>query len=187
MKRHLIISFLLLSVFPMAAQTDSTVWADDAAFDSVEYSAPRKNPIYYFGSPFCEHFAEIRVGYGDDGSGLGLNYAYLPEVWGAHLSGHLDGQSLWLLAGADYRLSKPWYRVDCHLYGSAGFCQGISRPSTLRPAAELGIRLADDESSGKFCYTSATVGLMTDFDRVFVTVGIGLSVSLLLSTLILLI
>ena len=187
MKRQLIISLLLLPLFPVAAQTDSTLWAYDAAFDSVEYSAPLRNPIYYFGSPFCEHFAEIRVGYCDGGLGLGLNYTYLPEVWGAHLSGYLDGRSRWLMAGAEYRMSKPWNRVDWHLYGGAGFCQGISRPSSLRPAAELGIRLADSETNGKFCYTSGTIGVMTDFDRVFVTVGLGLSVSLLLSTLILLI
>ena len=84
MKRQLIIGLLLLSLYPVAAQTDSTVWADDMGYDSVVYSAPRRNPIYYFGSPFCEHFAELRVGYGDGSLGLGLNYTYLPEVWGAH-------------------------------------------------------------------------------------------------------
>ena len=187
MKRQLIISLLLLSLYPLAAQTDSTVWADDMGYDSIVYSAPRRNPIYYFGSPFCEHFAELRVGYGDGSLGLGLNYTYLPEVWGAHLAAFWDGQSRWLVAGAEYRLSKPWNRLDWHLYGSAGFCQEIPRPSTLRPAAEVGIRLAEGERSGKFCYTSGTIGVMTDFDRVFVTVGIGLSISLLFSTLILLI
>ncbi|MBQ9864911.1 MAG: hypothetical protein IJM33_06175 [Bacteroidales bacterium] len=187
MKRQLIISLLLLSLYPLAAQTDSAVWVGDTGYDSVVYSAPRKNPIYYFGSPFCEHFAELKAGYGNGSLGLGLNYTYLPEVWGAHLSGYWDGRSRWLVAGAEYRLSKPWNSLDWHLYGSAGICQPVTQPSSLRPAAEVGIRLADSDRSGKFCYTSGTIGVMTDFDRVFVTVGIGLSVSLLFSTLILLI
>ena len=187
MKRQLIISLLLLSLFPVQAQTDSVEWAYDTAYNSVGYSAPLKNPIYYFGSPFCEHFAEIRVGYGGDNYGLGLNYTYLPEVWGAHLSGYLDRQSRWLLVGAEYRLSKPWTRIDCHLYGSVGGCQTTTQPSVLRPAAELGIRLADSERSGRFCYTSCTIGVMTDFNRAFFTMGLGLSLSLLFSTLSLLI
>lgn len=188
MKRLLTVPFLLLLPMALWSQQDSVQGgysADTMGNESV-YQAPNINPIYYFGSPFCEHFVEIKAGLCNRGYLLGINYTYLPEVWGGHLTGYLGDQSLWILAGPEYRLSKPWSKIDLQLYGSVGVGRGYGEAFSFRPATEVGVRLAASENGSRFCYSSGTVGVMTDFDRMFVTVGFSISISLLLTTLIVL-
>ena len=161
MRKALTLALMLLSGMVACAQTDS-LSADTLFYDdTVEYSAPKKNPIYYFGSPFCEHFLELRYTSGDDGLGLGAMYSYLPEVWGFNVSAFMmDYNYYWLSGGAAYRLS----------YDNSAIHQ-------LHPTLEMGIRCASADGMGQFCITSGTLGVMTNFDGMYLTFGIGLSLT----------
>lgn len=185
MRRLLLMVAWLAVAFTAAAQVepaqqlpDDSLYYDYAAEEV--FQAPRINPIYYFGSPFCEHFAEVRFLVGIDDVGVGADYAYLPEVWGFHASALFGRYNNYLLAGADYRLSKPWDEADWHLYGSLGICTG-DRWHYVRPALEAGVRVAAAEQIGRFCFTSGTLGVLTTGDTWFVTVGFGLTISILAS------
>jgi hypothetical protein len=186
MKKALIIGLLLWGLAPLRAQTDSVsaTVPYDTAYSEDEYQAPNINPIYYFGSPFSDHFAEAKIFLGTMDVGAGLSYAYLPEVWGFNLSAYAHN-TLWVLAGAEYRLSKPWNKHDWHLFGSAGINYDEDF-ATTRPAMEVGVRATFWDTGTKFCTNSASLGVMTDFDGVYVTVGASLSLSLIFLTLLLL-
>lgn len=186
MKRLLLIGLLLLCHISMRAQTDSVAvpqW-EDTAYSEEEYQAPNIHPIYYFGSPFCEHFAEMKLFLGFDDLGLGFNYTYLPEVWGGHLTGYTLN-TLWVMGGPDYRLSKPWDNTDWHLYGSLGFCYDGDY-DLLHPAMEVGLRIASPTGSGTFCINSVTFGAMTNFESFYVTMGLSISLCTLFSLLLIL-
>ena len=181
------------AVMPVQVHTDSVadtnIPADARAYDEEAdegYRNPNKNPIYYFGSPFCEHFCEIQYVAGKGEIGIGIDYAYVPEVWGFHVSGYLGISNWWVAPGVDFRLSKPWNQKDWHLYGSAGVCIPHGDTNPIRPLAEVGVRYAGDGTWGNFCMRSAKVGVMTNFDGVFVTFGFSLSISLLATTFLLL-
>lgn len=201
MKKILLAVALLLLTSTMWAQSDSTITSgiaqdDTSTYQEVHYKAPNRNPIYYFGSPFASHFAELNFMLGSDDMGIGLTYAYLPEVWGGHITGMVGFRARWLMLGADYRLSKPWTKSDWHLYGSFGYRHGALNGSLLsstpkdqmgfKPAAEVGIRLGRIPSWGSFCLSSASLGLLTDFNNVYVTFGFSTSFALLASTFFLL-
>ena len=81
MKKALTYVVLLLLGVGASAQSHHEVDTSAATYDTVEYHAPKKNPILYFGSPFCEHFAEVRLLFGQEDAGVGLMYSYVPEVW----------------------------------------------------------------------------------------------------------
>jgi hypothetical protein len=93
--------------------------------------------------------------------------------------------NLWLSGGAAYRLSKLWSRYDWHLYGNAGVCCEDGSFRHIRPSLEAGIRWASPEGMRGFCYSSGTLGVMTNFDGVYVTFGLGLSVGTLFSLILL--
>ena len=186
MKKALIIGLMILGVTPLWAQTDSVLvpLSDDTLYSEDEYQAPNINPIYYFGNPFSEHFAEAKAFVGIEDIGVGLSYAYLPEVWGFNLSAYAHN-TLWVLGGPCYRLSKPWSDYDWHLFGSLGINYDEDF-ATLRPAMEVGVRANFFDIGGKFCMNSASLGVMTNFDGTYVTVGASLSISLICLILLLL-
>lgn len=190
MKRILTLTALLLAGVYGYAQNDkvddSLYYAYSAIDDTVEYHAPKRNPIYYFGNPFNDHFAEIRLFAGPYDAGVGLDYTYLPEVWGFNLSGNIGFANLWLSGGTSYRLSKPWSNNDWHLYGNVGICCEDGSFRHIRPTLEVGIRWASPEGIRHFCYSSGTLGVMTNFDGVYFTLGFGLSVGALFSLVLLL-
>lgn len=192
MRKVLTLALMLLSGMVVCAQYEGVVdsLAVDSAYnnDTVEFFAPKKNPIYYFGSPFCEHFCELRYTSGPDGFGLGAMYTYLPEVWGFNVSAFMmDLDYYWLSGGAAYRLSKPWSDFDWHLYGNVGLSFDHAAIHQLRPTVEAGIRWSEAKGLGRFSLTSGTLGLMTNFDGVYITFGIGLTISSVLSFLLFLI
>ena len=91
MKKVLTAILLIVCGAAASAQVDTVGRAGTPAdtnyyYDTVEYFAPKRNPIYYFGSPFCDHFFELRCILGGDDIGLGALYTYLPEVWGFNVS-----------------------------------------------------------------------------------------------------
>lgn len=188
MRRLLLIIAWLSAALTAAAQVD-TIPPQQLPDDSLyyeyaaeeTYQAPNINPIYYFGSPFCEHFAEIRFQATPNDFAIGADYAYLPEVWGFHASAMVGKEFNWLLAGADYRLSKPWNNVDWHLYGSVGISE-CDNWHSVHPALEVGVRVGSPEQMGRFCLTSATLGLLTTGDNLYVTIGFGLTISVLASS-----
>ena len=187
MKRILIIGVLLWGLAaPLRAQTDSVSVpvTNDTAYSEDEYQAPNINPIYYFGSPFSEHFAEAKIFLGTMDVGAGLSYAYIPEVWGFNLSAYAHDM-LWVLAGPEYRFSKPWKEHDWHLFGSVGINYDGDF-NEIRPAMEVGVRATFFDTGNKFCTNSASLGVMTDFDGVYVTIGASLSLSVIFLTLFLL-
>ena len=158
--------------------------AADTAYSEEEYKAPNINPIYYFGNPFCDHFAELKFFAGIDDFGVGVNYTYLPEVWGGHITGYALN-TLWVMAGPDYRISRPWNEFDKHVYGSVGvFYDGDF--DLWHPALEVGLRIATASDYGSFCLYSGSVGLMTNFDGVYITLGASFTLSAIFSALILL-
>lgn len=201
MKRLLItLAFILLSA-TIWAQSDSLITTgiaqdDTTSVGEVAYRAPNRNPIYYFGSPFASHFAELNFIVGDSDLGIGLTYTYLPEVWGGHLFGYAGFTARWLMVGADYRLSKPWSKADWQLFGSLGYRHGstdgellsASSPSNIgyRPAMEVGIRVGGIPSRGSFCMNSASLGVLTDFQHYYLTLGFSASFAILSSTFFLL-
>lgn len=183
MRRLLLIMAWLAAAVTAAAQVepaqqlpDDSLYYDAAAEEV--YQQPRINPIYYFGSPFCEHFSELRFLVGIEDMGLGFDYAYLPEVWGFHVSAIFGGYNEYFLAGADYRLSKPWDNADWHLYGSLGACLG-NHGDYLRPALEVGLRAASPIQQGRFCFTSGTLGVLTTGDTWYLTIGCSLTISIM--------
>ena len=123
----------------------------------------------------------MKLFFGFDDIGLGVNYTYLPEVWGGHVTGYVLN-TIWVLGGPDYRLSKPWNDIDWHLYGSVGFCYN-SDYDRLHPAMEMGFRIASPTGSGKFSINSATFGAMTNFESVYVTLGLSISLCTLFTLL----
>lgn len=198
MKRLFTTLTLLLLAATGWAQNDSTITSgiaqdDTSAYWETAYSAPNRNPIYYFGSPFANHFVEVDFLINRNDLGIGATYAYLPEVWGGHITGIVGFASRWLMVGADYRLSKPWNKADWHLYGSLGYRHGTSNGDFLsavphsnlvyRPALGVGIRLSCIPTRGSFCMESASLGMLTDFHTQYVTVGISVSLAALLSIL----
>ena len=185
MRRALIYTAFILSWLCAAAQSRDVVDTSAATYDTVQYFAPKVNPIRYFGSPFCNHFAEIRLFTGLYDAGVGLDYTYLPEIWGFNLAGNVGYANLWLSGGAAYRLSKPWSRYDWHLYGNVGVCCEDGSFRHVRPSLEAGIRWASPEGMRGFCYSSGTLGVMTNFDGLYVTFGLGLSVGTLFSLILL--
>lgn len=193
MRRLLLIIAWLSAALTAAAQVDSIppqLLPDDSLYyDSAAeevFRAPNKNPIYYFGSPFCEHFAELKFLAGIDDLAFGANYTYLPEVWGFHVSAMKGMYYNYLLAGAEYRLSKPWNEIDCHLYGSLGACWD-GRGEYLRPALEVGLRGCEPEQWGKFCLLHGTLGVLTTGDTWYLTLGCSLTISAMSAALLLLV
>lgn len=185
---------MLLIAFCMAAmmataQNDSIpttgIAQDDSSYvqEEVEYRAPRRNPIYYFDSPFASHFVECKMMAGAADLGLGVEYAYLSEVWGFHVSGIAGIFSSWGLAGVNYRLSSPWANADYQVYGSFGFRNGIDdsfvvdyNTRCMRPALELGMRVSAVDGWGRFSTTSVSLGYLTDFTHNYVTLGLNVSI-----------
>ena len=169
---------------------------DTGTYEFEGYSMPYRNAIYYFGSPFCAHFAEMKFFIGK-AFGFGANYTYLPEVWGIHgtvgtfvrISNdvRLYCSNLMLSAGPDYRLSKPWSQRDFHLFGSVGIsCLNRDKSVPARPTLEAGIRMANAGRAGGFCINSGSLSVLTDFQTYYVTLGVSLSLSIVTSAAILL-
>lgn len=190
MKKLITALLLVLAVSATWAQSDSTDIPDTAIdtansaaidlFNDEEYtfSKPNRNPIYYFDSPFCDHFLEIKFLAGRD-FGVGLTYSYLPEVLGFNVGSLYSGDDLWINAGVDWRASKPWAQSDWQLFANGGIKMPLDDQSKIRPTVELGVRWASDARLGRFCFSSGSLGLMTDFNNVYFTLGVGLSISIL--------
>ena len=186
MKKTLTYVVLLLLGVGASAQSHHEVDTSAATYDTVEYHAPKKNPILYFGSPFCEHFAEVRLLFGQEDAGVGLMYSYVPEVWGFNFSGAVSFENLWLSAGAAYRLSKPWSSYDWHLFANAGVRCPDGRFRGLAPTLEAGVRMSAPTGLGRFSYSSGMLGVMTDFSGVYLTLGFSVTLSTFFSFLLLL-
>ena len=177
---------LFVSPCVMAQEEGGRTVAGDTSSSEFVYQAPRVNPLRLFGSPFCEHFGEVKYSLGRGGLGIGFGYTYLPELWGFHLMGYLSDRSFTCMAGAGYRLSRPWQDIDWQLYGGVGLRYRDYMNGELRPAAEVGVRVAGDNPYGKFCMTSGTLGLMTDGRQVYLTVGFGITICVVASSLLML-
>lgn len=167
---------------------------DDTAYEEEGYSATYRNPIYYFGNPFCAHFAECRFTIGE-AFGLGVSYTYLPEVWGIHatvgtflrIDHDLHCSNLMLSVGPDYRLSKPWSLYDFHFFGSIGIrCLDRDKTIPARPTLEVGAQMSHAGNPGGFCFNSGSLSLLTDFQHFYVTLGVSLSLSVIASSLVIL-
>lgn len=154
--------------------------ANGSTDEPMVYRTPSKNPLRYFGSPFAAHFFETPFmigGYDHDlDVGIGLNYTYLPEVWGFNISTYGSINAGWYLAGADYRLSKPWNHIDWQLYGNVGFRHSHftfdDRP--FAPALAVGARM-NDANRFNFGLTSVTMGMLTDFRYTYFTLGVSIT------------
>lgn len=152
---------------------------DSAYHPQALVQAPNRNPIYYFDSPFCDHFLELKNLFSRGAFGWGLSYTYLPEVWGGNLSfvsgsDYLTKSSLtYLSAGCNYRLSRPWWTVDLQLVGDVGVLAS-NNFSWIRPTLEAGCRLSWGEGFGRFSLNSISLGVMTDFNGIYGTVGLSL-------------
>lgn len=179
MKKRICIILLFCAWAAVQAQNDTIPPTYEE--DSVVYSAPRRNPIYYFGSPFSEHFLEAKLLAGTADVGVGLDYIYLPEVWGWNVGSYVGVANLWLNAGAAYRLSKPWSKADWQLYAKGGIRCADGTFEQVRPTAEVGVRVAAADGWGSFSATSGSVGILTDFEGYYFTFGLGLTMSTLLS------
>lgn len=192
MLRTLSVAFLFLFValcsHGVMAQSDSVAVEDNMpAFDSAsiaileegmeEYYAPdsmragKRNPIYYFGHNFSTVFVEVSslIGYSD--VAIGLNGAYVPEVWGGYLSGHIGVNYRWLSGGAEYRFSSPWDYIDWHGYAGLAVGRGVG--------GEVGLRMATnaDVNRGKFATISGSVGLRATTGGIFFMGGLSVSLS----------
>ncbi len=180
--------FLMFVPCVAVAQSDSVAVDDNIpAFDSTaiaipedgmdEYYAPdsmgvgKRNPIYYFGHNFSTIFVEVSslIGYSD--VALGLNAAYVPEVWGGYMSGHVGVRYRWFSAGPEYRFSSPWDHIDWHGYAGLAVGRGVG--------GEIGLRVATnaDVNRGKFATISGSVGLRATNGGIFLTGGLSVSLA----------
>lgn len=200
MKHLIIILGLILASTQLWAQVDSVQaksmeMASDSAFmqqaaqdyedpslEEPEYRTPRRNVIYYFGSSFAEHFADVKCMIGADDVGIGLNYTFIPEVWGFNVTGYDCFDSRWALIGFNYRLSKPWQTCDWQVYGDLGmgYYHNPYMGPGLVPALEAGIRLGRS-SNRAFGHYSGTLGVLTDLHQTYVTFGLSLTLTTLAS------
>lgn len=178
MKKIFTIAALLLVAITAGAQVDSTFYADQ------EYTQPNVNPTKLFGNNFCSHFAEVLLLGSTQGFGAGVDYAYNDEVWGVHASvlGHPLGAMA--MVGPDFRFSKPWGKTDWHVSGSAGAMRYTD--GKYAPLLGAGLRWAPSRERGKFCFTSTSVNVFTDFQHIYATVGFGVTIGIFASSLLLL-
>lgn len=182
MKKVMIIFLLVVLAEQMNAQ-DNKSFIDstnvDSAYCDYEYSASKYNPLKYFGSPFAVHFGEVKYIIGKKEMSYGINYANIPELWGWHIWSAISNKRSWVTAGADYRLSKPWSKYDCSTFGSLGIniTNGIN--PNYKPTFEIGFRIAEGETAGKFNFFSGTMSLITDGQNFYVSIGMSLVIGVL--------
>ena len=143
--------------------------------ESIMYSKTNRNTLRYFGSPFADHFLEVPFAFSAEDIGIGLSYTYLPEVWGANITGLVSVDGRWLMAGTAYRLSDPWTRVDWHAYANLGFCHHrfVFDSYHFTPALAAGFRCSN-KGIFRISTLSATVGAMTNFEHIYFTLGINI-------------
>lgn len=182
MRHGLTFVILTLLFLHAGAQVDSAGYApaetDTGYYEEVDYHSPSRNPIYYFGSPFADHFFEAKMLLGIYDVALGLNYTYLPEVWGGHLSILYGIEHTWITGGAEYRLAKPWSTYDWHLYGGLGVAMG-RRETHSAPAIEAGIRMAAPAEDDRFSLLSGTMGVMTTGREWYFTFSISATLAII--------
>lgn len=168
------------SLFLNARAQDSTALSTQ---EEVSYRLPGKNPIYYFGSPFASHFFEIPVLIGVDNKdfdiGIGINYSYVPEVWGFNIQAMTSLEANWYMVGAIYRLSKPWNSFDWQVFGNVGLrhAHPLYRDDyTYLPTLSVGIRLAEPLLPIFLSSTNYSLSALTDFQRIYLMFGISIFV-----------
>lgn len=172
----------LKPVSDSAVLDDATQDADQYYEEPLVYSKPQRNALAYFGSSFAEHFLDVKCMVGADDVGIGLNYTFIPEIWGFNLTAYDCFDSQWALAGFNYRLSKPWNRCDWQLYGDlgVGYYDNPYIGIGYTPAIEAGVRLSG--SNGRhFGHYSGTIGVLTDMQRTYFTFGVSISLTFLAS------
>lgn len=189
MKRFFIIVLLFVATFGyVQAQTvDTTANAED-----YDYQLPVRNPIALFGSPFSVHFAEVNFLASTSGFGAGASYTYLPELWGAHLMSYYANDAVGFAAGATYRIANFMAKNDWHAYAGIGFQHNLlhNRPinpttgvpighNHYNPVFEAGIRVASGNEVGSFSFMSGSLGMMTDFQHTYITLGLSISISVI--------
>ena len=180
MKRFLVVLLLLLSGGMASAQNDTVALpdavADSDAYAFEEYTAPRRNPLRYFGSPFADHYCEARLMIGSCDNALGVAYTYLPEVWGGHFSAMWGLNCYWLTGGADLRLSKPWSDYDWHLFGSVGAGQDRF-DRRWHPMGEVGVRMGAPSNPDRFGHLSGSLSVCLTDEGWAVVCGLSITLT----------
>lgn len=192
MKKLMLFVGLLLSTAAVFAQQDSTQLSYPPHPSEVHLPPTLRhganiNPIYYFGHDFCSSFFEIKTiaTYGD--IGIGFTFANVPEVWGWYVSPVYSIASGWLTGGAVLRVAQPNSNTDFHLYAGTGLAYCDDHFHTL-PTWEVGLRFAapDGYRSGALSLMSGSIGLLSNFETTYVTLGLSLELSSVLAGLLLL-
>ena len=192
MKRAFILFCMMFAAtFAFAQVKDSTLYQEE----EFTYQRPNRNPLVLFGSPYSSHFAEAFLFIGSSGVGYGATYTYLPEVWGGHITGSWTPEGASLMGGASLRLSSAWATKDWQCYLGMGVRHNTKVPevynpytglyesytSNYSPMLEAGFRVASANDVRDFSFISTSVGMMTDFQHAYLTIGFSLSVSVIAS------
>lgn len=131
------------------------------------YHRPKHHYLNDVGRRFCSVFLEGELLAGRHDVAFGGNITYLPKRWGFYVSALGGLHHSYLTLGAALRLSSPSASLDWQLYGGVG---GGGR----HLGGEVGIRMALPKRSGKFCWTSVSMGYANFGGYGFITAGLSL-------------
>ncbi|MBP3763830.1 MAG: hypothetical protein J6I49_08160 [Bacteroidales bacterium] len=136
------------------------------------YRMPEHHYRNNVGFNFNSCFFEVETLIGTRDAALGASFTYLPERWGVYGSALGGVHRNYFSVGPALRLSGRESALDWHLYGGALF-------SGRRTGGEVGLRIASQAGSSKFCWTSASMGMAFLNNQTYLTIGLSLEVAAL--------
>lgn len=138
-----------------------------------QYRRPERHYLNSLRNSYNSFFFEMEGLFGYSDLAWGANFTYLPNRWGVYGSALFGIHHDYLSVGPALRLSSSEGGVDWHLY--SGLMVG------RHVGGEIGFRCAAPRSGGGFCWTSASLGMAVVNGRSFVTCGMSLELSALLT------
>ncbi len=134
---------------------------------STTYRRPEHHYLNNLADRYCSFFLEGEMLAGRHDAAFGGSFTYLRKRWGFYGSVLGGYRHTYLTLGAAVRLSGYQSGLDWHLYGGLG---GGGR----HLGGEVGVRMALPKRSGKFCWTSVSMGYANFGGYSFFTAGLSL-------------
>ena len=132
------------------------------------HNLPSRHYLNSLENNYCSFFLEAQFLIAPRDVAAGVNFAYLPERWGAYATLMAGINHTYLSVGPSVRLLDASSSVDWQLYG--GLMLGGQHAG-----AELGTRVALPRRESSFCWTSASMGLGVINGDTYFTMGISFS------------
>ncbi len=157
---------------PVYYDTLGNVIGSEASRQGIP-TLPKHHYFNRLSNDFCTWFFEADGWVGGD-LAVGASLTYLPERWGFYGKGLLGNRSNYVAVGPVVRLSDCGDWLDWQLYG------GLVVSNHL--GAEVGVRMALPRRSSSFCWESVSVGVAQMGNRTFLTCGMSMELTAVLSS-----